>query len=67
VRLNARLQRLERRVVDPGCPGCRERRGFNVLVNAHRLPDGTLAYPNDDEPKPLSITKMSLWQACSYS
>jgi hypothetical protein len=52
VKLHTRLQRLERRVVDPGCPGCRERRGFNVLVNAHRLPDGTLAYPNDDEPKP---------------
>jgi hypothetical protein len=55
VRLIARLQRLERRVIDPGCPGCRERRGFNVLLNAHRLPDRTLTYPDDDEPKPCDL------------
>jgi hypothetical protein len=52
VRLNTRLQRLEQRVVDPGCPGCRDRRGFHVLVNVNELPDGTLTYPDDDKPKP---------------
>ena len=51
MKLNTRLQRLEQRVIDPGCPGCRDRRGRHVLVNARRQPDGTLTYPDDDYPK----------------
>jgi hypothetical protein len=51
-KLNTRLQRLEQRVGEPGCPACRDRRGFHVMVTAERLPDGTLTYPNDDMPKP---------------
>jgi hypothetical protein len=52
VRLSTRLLRLEQRVVDPGCPGRRDRRGRPVLVNVQELPDGTVTYPDDDEPKP---------------
>jgi hypothetical protein len=52
MKLSTRLQRLEQRVGEPGCPACRERRGFNVLVNARRMPDGTVTYPDDDRPKP---------------
>ena len=40
--LRARLQRLEARIPDPGCPGCRDRRGLIVLVEPRRMPDGTI-------------------------
>lgn len=52
MKLTTRLQRLERRIGDTGCSACRDRRGFHVLVNAQRLPDGTLTYPDDNQPKP---------------
>jgi hypothetical protein len=52
VKLNTRLQRLEQRVGDPGCLACRDRRGRHVLINALKLPDDTLTYPNNDHPLP---------------
>jgi hypothetical protein len=49
--LRARLRRLERTTIDAGCPACRERRGWTVLLTARRLPDGTVA-PVEGEPQP---------------
>lgn len=40
--LRTPLQRLERNMVDVGCPACRDRRGRVVFVTAQRLPDGTV-------------------------
>ncbi|HEY7159180.1 MAG TPA: hypothetical protein VH575_34870 [Gemmataceae bacterium] len=51
--LRTRLQRLERKVVDPGCPACRDRRGRIVFVMAQRLPDGTVV-PQEEEPQPCA-------------
>jgi hypothetical protein len=50
--MNHRLRRLEQRAGDDGCPACRDRRGCHVLVNARRLPDGTLTYPDGAKPQP---------------
>ena len=46
MRLHRRLSRLEQRVPDRGCPGCRERRGRTVMVVAHRLADGSVVHQN---------------------
>jgi hypothetical protein len=51
MRLSGRLQRLEQRLGDDGCPACRDRRGCFVMVTSRCLPDGTVAYP-DEEPAP---------------
>ena len=44
--LHNRLSRLEQRVPDLGCPGCRERRGRTRMVVAHRLADGSVVVQN---------------------
>jgi hypothetical protein len=54
MRMNGRLRRLERAAGvgrDDGCPACRDRRGYIVLVTARRQPDDTVAYP-EGEPTP---------------
>jgi hypothetical protein len=48
VRLHHRLNRLEQRVPDSGCPGCRDRRGRSVLVESERLPDGSVVLWNKE-------------------
>jgi hypothetical protein len=51
--LRARLQRLERRKIEIGCPACRDRRGRIALVTARRLPDGTVV-AEEGEPQPCA-------------
>jgi hypothetical protein len=54
MRLRARLQKLEQsKVIDRGCPACRQRRGRITLVDVTRLPDGTETYP-EDAPQPCA-------------
>jgi hypothetical protein len=48
--LHNRLSRLEQKLPDPGCPGCRDRRGRIVLVEAERLADGSVVF-RDKEPE----------------
>ena len=50
-RMRNRLQRLERNVVDPGCPACRDRRGRIIMVDARRREDGTETRP-EGRPAP---------------
>lgn len=49
--LRSRLLRLERNMVDAGCPGCRDRRGRIVLLTARRQPDGKVVV-QEQEPQP---------------
>jgi hypothetical protein len=42
VKMHRRLQRLRQKVPEPGSPGCCDRRGRIVLVQAHRLADGSV-------------------------
>ena len=51
MKMHNRLRRLEQTVPDPGCPACRSRRGFIVMIRARRLADGTLTYP-EGQPSP---------------
>jgi hypothetical protein len=55
VRLQARLQRLERCIiVEQGhCPACRDRHGRTVFVRSRQQPDGTLV-PLDPELEPCA-------------
>ena len=55
VRLQARLQRLERRIIaERGtCPACRERHGHTVFIRSRRQPDGTVVSFNP-EPEPCA-------------
>lgn len=52
--LSNRLQRLEQRIGDPGCPACRERRGQQVFVDVQRQTDGEITY-GDDMPQPCRV------------
>jgi hypothetical protein len=47
VKLHTRLQRLEQRLREPGCPACRDRRGRIVLVTSRSLPDGRTELQGD--------------------
>lgn len=40
--LRNRLRRLEQKVPDPGCLGCRERRGRMVMVDCQAQRDGSV-------------------------
>jgi len=40
MKFDKRLERLERKVPDPGCPTCRHRRGRLIFVKCRRQPDG---------------------------
>ncbi len=51
MRLLQRLKRLEQMVPDPGCPGCRERRGRVVMVNCRQQRDGSFV---PQEPMPTA-------------
>jgi hypothetical protein len=51
VRAKARLARLERELGNPGCPACRDRRRFSVVVEIEDLPDGTV---RDLAPRPAA-------------
>src|SRR5881392_3313927 len=52
MRLRVRLQKLEQsKLIDRGCPACRQRRGQTTVLDVRRLPDGTVAYLGD-APKP---------------
>jgi hypothetical protein len=67
VRLHHGLSRLEQRVPDSVCPGCRGRRGRIVLVEAERLADSSVV-PRDQQPEacaqcgivPENVVKISL-------
>jgi hypothetical protein len=50
MRLHNRLSCLEQREPDPGCQGCRERRGRIVMVVADRQADGSVVL-RDQEPE----------------
>jgi hypothetical protein len=52
MRSRARLGRLERclKVRQGDCPGCRDRRGFVVLLQSRENEDGTVV-PYDAEPE----------------
>jgi len=55
VSLHARLRRLEQQIsVARSCPACRHRQGRAVLIEAHKLPDGTVV-PNEPEPVPCAV------------
>ena len=45
--LRTRLQRLERNVIDDGCPACRDRRGQILVRVAELLHDGSVVTVND--------------------
>jgi hypothetical protein len=51
--LRSRLQRLEWDTVEEGCPACRDRRGWIVLLTANQLPDGTVV-GMENEPQPCT-------------
>ncbi len=53
MRLTQRLRRLEQAVPDPGCPGCRERRGRVVMVNFRQQRDGSFV---PQELMPMACT-----------
>jgi hypothetical protein len=42
MKFDKRLERLERKVPDPGCPKCRDRRGRLVFVECRRQRDGSV-------------------------
>jgi hypothetical protein len=50
MRLHNRLSRLEHCVPDPGCSGCRDRRGRVVMVEADRLADGSVVLRDQKPP-----------------
>jgi hypothetical protein len=46
MKFNKRLERLERKVPDPGCRKCRDRRGRLVFVECRRQRDGSVKAMN---------------------
>jgi hypothetical protein len=55
VRLHARLRRLEGLIgVARNCPACRQRQNRAVLIEYHKLADGTVV-PDAPEPAPCAV------------
>jgi hypothetical protein len=52
--IRTRLQYLEQRVPETGCPACRDRFGRVVLVTTRQLADGTML-PTTKMPEPCSL------------
>jgi hypothetical protein len=52
MRLDKRLQRLEEKLPDPGCPGCRHRHRI-VMVDCQRRRDGSVT-PLEPVPAPCA-------------
>jgi hypothetical protein len=44
MKFDKRLERLECKVQDPGCPKCRDRRGRLVIVECRRQRDGSVKF-----------------------